>query len=102
MKNSTRPWKNRFLPAFQRVGPWLAGAILNQRTRYRLNGILSLQPIDRSDLARGVRNKLLKQAEGVMAKIVVVGAGVQGQEGFSRKALEEIGRAEVLAGRPAH
>ncbi|NLV24630.1 MAG: precorrin-6y C5,15-methyltransferase (decarboxylating) subunit CbiE [Deltaproteobacteria bacterium] len=37
-----------------------------------------------------------------MAKIVVVGAGVQGQEGFSRKALEEIGRAEVLAGRPAH
>ncbi|NLC71786.1 MAG: precorrin-6y C5,15-methyltransferase (decarboxylating) subunit CbiE [Desulfuromonadaceae bacterium] len=37
-----------------------------------------------------------------MTRIVVVGAGVQGQEGFSRKALEEIGRAEVLAGRPAH
>ncbi len=37
-----------------------------------------------------------------MAKIVVVGAGVQGQEGFSRQALEAINRAEVLAGRSAH
>jgi len=37
-----------------------------------------------------------------MAKIVVVGAGVQGQEGFSRQALEAINRAEVLAGRPPH
>lgn len=40
--------------------------------------------------------------EAMMAKIVVVGAGVQGQEGFSRQALEAINRAEVLAGRPAH
>jgi precorrin-6Y C5,15-methyltransferase (decarboxylating) len=40
--------------------------------------------------------------EAMMAKIVVVGAGVQGQEGFSRQALEAINRAEVLAGRSAH
>ncbi|MBN1141270.1 MAG: precorrin-6y C5,15-methyltransferase (decarboxylating) subunit CbiE [Deltaproteobacteria bacterium] len=37
-----------------------------------------------------------------MAGVVVVGAGVQGQEGFSRKALEAVGQAEVLAGRPHH
>ena len=37
-----------------------------------------------------------------MAAIVVVGAGVQGQEGFSGQALEAVRQAEVLAGRPAH
>ncbi|MEJ2699741.1 MAG: precorrin-6y C5,15-methyltransferase (decarboxylating) subunit CbiE [Desulfuromonadales bacterium] len=33
-----------------------------------------------------------------MKKIYVIGAGVEGQEGFSRRALDLIGRAEILLG----
>jgi precorrin-6Y C5,15-methyltransferase (decarboxylating) len=33
-----------------------------------------------------------------MKKIYVIGAGVEGQEGFSRRALDLIGRTEILLG----
>jgi precorrin-6Y C5,15-methyltransferase (decarboxylating) len=35
-----------------------------------------------------------------MKKIYVIGAGVEGQEGFSRRALDLVGQADVLFGRP--
>lgn len=35
-----------------------------------------------------------------MKKIYVIGAGVEGQEGFSRRALDLVGQADMLFGRP--
>jgi precorrin-6Y C5,15-methyltransferase (decarboxylating) len=35
-----------------------------------------------------------------MKKIYVIGAGVEGQEGFSRRALDIVGQADILFGRP--